>query len=152
MFDQVHIKQVDIRAKMKAILYLPLLFSISSHLCAMGKKRVFMECDMPSEQELKSIICKGNEHFCEKTRLPNKLEKSKLHPLGVATTVELALYDYQKYMEKSGSNSRIVMDIMHSRKKEMVKNILANCQCYWKGHAYPDEVTQELVGYLKQQD
>ena len=113
-----------------------------------------MECEMPSEQELKSIICKeGNEHFCEKTQLPKKLERGSLSPLGVATAIELALYDYQKYMEKSGpsSSSQIVTRIMHSNKNEMIKKILANCQCHWKSRAYPDEVTQELRDYFKQQ-
>ena len=61
----------------------------------------------------------GFEHFVEKTTLVKDLANQEKHPCGVVMAVELALYDYNEYL-----NNPIMENLMHMRKPELVKALL----------------------------
>jgi len=109
---------------MKKLLLFALLLVSANKSSAMDQFVV-----LPSQQELSSRLCSmGLNHFVEKTRIDKQLGGQQRHPLGVATAVELALYDY---------------DQLYRTKMQMFKPMIVK--------AFLQEHPQ-AIDYLKQQN
>lgn len=64
---------------------------------------------IPSAQVLTSRLG-GFEHFIEKTNFVKNVADKELEPLGVAVSIETALFDYAEYM-KAVPNMETVMEM-----------------------------------------
>ena len=61
----------------------------------------------------------GFEHFVEKTDIVKNLADRDLYPLGVAVSVETALYDYSEYLKQP-----MMARMMQMRKPQLLEVLL----------------------------
>jgi hypothetical protein len=80
---------------MKKLMLIAVL-GLCSTLSAIQDKVIILPSAEILEQRLQAI---GLHHFLEKTKLHRVLGNQEKYPLGVAVETELALYDYNEYMQ-----------------------------------------------------
>lgn len=118
---------------MKKIFAIALL-SLSSITHPMNKTQQTIK--LPSAETInKRLVDEGFNHFVEKTKIGETLGDQEKYPLGVAMAVELALYDYNEYL-----NNPVMAITMQMRKPAIM-------QCILKDH--PSAIT-ELEAQLKE--
>ena len=75
---------------------------------------------LASTQDLNKRLCsKGFDHFTEKTQIDKTLGSQVKAPLGVAMAVELALYDYDQYIQNPMTDA-----LMQMLKPQLIETIL----------------------------
>jgi hypothetical protein len=115
----------------KYILSLSLSLSLSllvfvSSASAMDSGSSENAITLPSQEVLrKRLADEGFDYFMEKTKIDATLADKKLVPLGVGMAVELAMYDFAKYIKKDNTNQQAVRAILVAM--SMSKGRLIKC-------------------------